>query len=76
MAVAIYCYLIEDILTKVLQECSLSSPLPNIYFFLKHHILIGCHGNRNTEFLKQYKKKTHLLRSDMEDKAETLQNYS
>ena len=31
MKIGIYCYLIEDILTKVVQKCSLSGPLPTFY---------------------------------------------
>ena len=39
----LYCYLIADILTKVLQRCSLSSLLPNIYWnTLKTQHLIKC----------------------------------
>ena len=47
--IGIYCYmyLIADILTKVLQNCSLFSPLPqNLSFQSKHLNLIGCHGNQ------------------------------
>ena len=33
--IGLYCYLIADILTKVLQSCSLNSPLPNIWMFVK-----------------------------------------
>ena len=34
MKIGIYCCLIADILTKVLQKCSLSGPLQNIPFVL------------------------------------------
>ena len=52
--VGLYCYLIADILTKVLQRCSLSSPLPNIWILSKPLNLIGCHGNRKDKFAKTY----------------------
>ena len=42
----LYCYLTVDILTKVLQKCSLSSRLPNVSFLSNPLNLIGCHGNR------------------------------
>ena len=42
----IYYYLIADILTKVLQKCSLSGPLPNVSYFSNPLNLIGCHGNQ------------------------------
>ena len=41
--VALYFYLIADILTKKFQKCSLSSPLPNIWILSKPLNLIGCH---------------------------------
>ena len=34
MKIGIYCCLIADILTKILQKCSLSGPLQNIPFLL------------------------------------------
>ena len=49
-----YCYLTADILTKVLQKCSLSSPLRNIRILSKPLNLIGCHGNRKAKFAKKY----------------------
>ena len=52
--VGVYCYLTADILTKVLQKCSLSSPLRNIRILSKPLNLIGCHGNRKTKFAKKY----------------------
>ena len=55
MKIGIYCYFIADILTKLLQK-SLSGPLPNISFVLKRLNLIGCHGNRKTNFAKNYYK--------------------
>ena len=54
--VGLYCYLIADILTKVLQRCSLSSPLPNIWNLSKLLNLIGCHGNQKDKFAKKYSK--------------------
>ena len=39
--VGLYCYLNADILTKSLQKCSLSSPLPNISFLFNPLNLIG-----------------------------------
>ena len=52
----IYCYLTADILTKVLQKCSFSSPLPNLSILSKPLNLIGCHGNQNDEFVKKISK--------------------
>ena len=54
--VGLYCYLIADILTKDLQRCSLSSPLPNTLILSKPLNLIGCHDNRNDKFAKEYSK--------------------
>ena len=56
--IEIYCYLIADILTKVLQKCLLSGPLPNIYFLSKPLNLIGCHGNQKAQFAKNIQKST------------------
>ena len=44
--IGLYCYLTADILTKVLQKCSLSSPLANISFLSNPLNLISCHGNQ------------------------------
>ena len=53
--VGLYFYLTADnIMTKVLQKCSLSSPLPNIRILSKLLNLIGCHGNRNAKLAKKY----------------------
>ena len=41
-----------DILTKVLQKCSLSSPLPTICILSKSLILIGGHCNQKAKFFK------------------------
>ena len=54
--VGLYFYLTADILTKVIQKCSLSSPLPNIWILSKSLNLIGCYGNQKDEFAKKYKK--------------------
>ena len=56
----IYCYLIADILTKVLQKCLLNGPPPSISFQTKPLNLNGCHGNRNVKFAgkKIFKKST------------------
>ena len=43
------CCFTADVLTKNLQKCSLSSPLPNIWILSKPLNLIGCHGNRNVK---------------------------
>ena len=48
---------IADILTNVLQKCSLSSSLPNIAFLFKPLNLIGCHGNWKVKFVKKNTKK-------------------
>ena len=49
-----YFYLTADILTKVLQKCSLSSPLQNISFLFKPLNCICLHGNRKAKFAKKY----------------------
>ena len=69
--IEIYCYLIADILTKVLQTCSWSSPLQTEWIFSKSLTLIGGHGNRNVKFSKKIFKNL-LLRSRKGDEAETL----
>ena len=45
--VCLYFYLTVDSLTNVLQQCSLSSPLPTILSLSKPLTLVGCHGIRN-----------------------------
>ena len=52
----IHCYLTTDILTKVLQKCSLSSSLPTIWILSKPLYLIGCNSNLNKKFAKNYSK--------------------
>ena len=54
--VVLYCCLIANILTKVLQRCSLSSLLPNIWILSKPLNLISCHGNQKDKFAKKYSK--------------------
>ena len=44
--IGIYFCVTADILTKVLQKCSWSSPLSAIWVLSRSLILIGCHGNR------------------------------
>ena len=53
--VGLYFYFAVDILTKVLQKGSLSSPLQNIWILSKPLNLIGCHGNRKAKFAKSIK---------------------
>ena len=53
--VGLYFYLTADILTKVFQKFSLSSPLPNIQILSKPLNLIGCHGNQKDKFAKNIK---------------------
>ena len=67
----IYFCVTADILTKVLQKCSWSSPLPTIWILSKSLILIGCHATRTPKFLKKIFKNL-LLRSHKGDEAETL----
>ena len=56
-------YLIADILTKVFQKCSLSSPLPNIWILSKPLNFSGCHGNQKwwicEKILKNYLLRSH-----------------
>ena len=54
--IGIYCYLTVDILTKVLQKCSLSSPLWSMWILSKLPNLIGCHGNQKDKFAIKYSK--------------------
>ena len=49
-------YLTADILTIVLQKCSMSSPLPNIWILPKPLNSIGCHGNRKAKFVNKFSK--------------------
>ena len=55
--VGLYCYLIADILTKVLQRCSLNSPLPNIQILSKGLNLIGCHDIQKDKLPKKKNRK-------------------
>ena len=52
--IGIYCYLTADILTEVLQKCSLSSSQQTIWLLSKPLNLIGCHGNQKAKFAKKY----------------------
>ena len=52
MKVGLHFYLTAAVLTKILQKCSLSSPLPNIWILSKPLNLIGRHGNRNAKFVE------------------------
>ena len=54
-------YLTADILTKKIQKCSWSSPLPNIWILTKPLNLIVCHGNRKAKFANKFSK---LISSD------------
>ena len=54
--IGIYFCLTEDILTKVLLKCSLSSSLPTICILSKPLILISCHDNQKAELKKIYTK--------------------
>ena len=51
-----YCYLTADIVTKVVQKWSLSSPPPNISFLSNPLNLIGCHDSRKSKFAKNIQK--------------------
>ena len=51
--IGISCYLTAYIVTKVVQKCSLSSPLPSIRIVSKPLNLIGCHDNRNAKVAKK-----------------------
>ena len=53
MKIGINYYLTADILTKILQNCSLSSPLPTIWILSKPLNLIG---NQKAKFAKKYSK--------------------
>ena len=52
----LYYYLTADILTKVLQKCSFSSPLTCISFFSNPLSLIGCHGDQKAKLANNIKK--------------------
>ena len=56
MKIGIYCCLIADILTKVLQKCSLSCPLQNIHFLFQPLNVVSYHGNQKVKFEKKYSK--------------------
>ena len=54
--IGIFCCLIADILTNIIQKCSLSSPLQFIWILSKSLNLIGSHGNIKGKFSKKYSK--------------------
>ena len=66
--IGIYCYFIADILTKLLQNSSLSGPLPNLSFLLKPLNLTWQLKGKICEKIF----KNQLLRSHEGYKAETL----
>ena len=66
-----YCYLTADIYTRVLQACSLSSPLSNVLYLSKLLNCFGCHGKQNAKFTTTIFK-NHLHRNHKGDKAEIL----
>ena len=73
--IGIYFCVTADIMTKVLLKCFWSSPLSTIRILSKSLILTGGYGNRKAKFSKKNNNKTFknlLLRSHMEDDAETL----
>ena len=72
MKIGIYCRLIADILTKVLQKCSLSVPLQNIPFFYNLLVSLVTMATKRQDLRKNLK--NQLLRSCLGDKAEILQN--
>ena len=74
MEVGLYCYLNADILTKVLQKCSLSSPLPNISFLFNPLNLIVEMATERLNLAKIFRNR--LLRSHEGEEAKTLQNSS
>ena len=49
----LWLYVTADILTNLLQKCSLSSLLPITRNFYKLHDLAGCHGNQIVKNRKQ-----------------------
>ena len=59
--IGIYFSVAADILTKVLQKCFGSSPLPTIWILSKSLILIGGHGNWKTKFSKKKKKHAKIF---------------
>ena len=69
-----YFYLIANILTKVLQKFSCSTPLQNISFLLKPHNSMLAMATKMLNLQKILK--NHLLISNKGNKAETFQNFS
>ena len=74
VTIGFYCYFNSDILTKVLQKCSLSSPLPTVSCLFNPLNLIAMATMRLN--LHTQKIKNNLLRSHKGDEAEGLQNCS
>ena len=60
--IGFYCYLIADVLTKVLKNCSLVSPEITIWILWKPLNLIGCYGIRKTKFAREKKENRVLKR--------------
>ena len=54
--IGIYCYFTSDILTTVLQKCSLCNLLQKISYLSKPLNFIGCYGNLKAKFEKTYLK--------------------
>ena len=66
MKIGLNCYLTANIVTKVLQKCSLRRPLSNIWILSKPLNLIGCHGNRMaTEMLNLRKQYSKIISSEV-----------
>ena len=75
--IGLYCYHCRYF-EKVLQRCSLSSRLPNIWNLSKALNVIGCHWIQKDKFAKKYSKiiPGRVLRSHKGNEAETLQKCS
>ena len=52
--ISIYCYLTADILTKVLQKCSMGNPLPTVWILSKPLNLNGAVATKKVKFVKKY----------------------
>ena len=68
----IYCYVTADILTYVLQKCSLSSPLPNFGIAVCQNLLILMVAMATKRQICDKIFKNHLLRNHKGDKVETV----
>ena len=60
--IEIYCCIIADILTNVLQKCLMSCPPQSISFETKPLNLIGCHVNRNAKFAEKNPNSSEAIR--------------